>query len=104
MSNAAVKAGASPLDRNWAMESLPCTKPGMNGWPHRVLDLSKTISSDGSSLRQLSVLDCGCSNHVGQLIEDPGATIHAVSCRAAIPSPSWAPTDWRPHSQLRWTW
>ena len=54
MSNAAVTAGASPLDHNWAIESLPCTKLGMKGGP-RVLDLSKIIDSGGSSLAQLSV-------------------------------------------------
>ena len=57
MSNAAVTAGASPLDHNWAIESLPCTKLGMKGGP-RVLDLSKIIDSGGSSLAQLSVLEC----------------------------------------------
>ena len=54
MSNAAVTAGASPLDHSWAIGSLPCTKPGMNGG-RRVLDLSKIIDSGGSILAQLSV-------------------------------------------------
>ena len=57
MSNAAVTAGASPLDHSWAIGSLPCTKPGMKGGA-RVLDLSKIIDSGGSSLTQLSVLEC----------------------------------------------
>ena len=57
MSNAAITAGASPLDHNWAIGSLPCTKAGTKDG-HRVLDLSKTIDSGGSSLAQLSVLEC----------------------------------------------
>ena len=57
MSNAAITAGASPLDHNWAIGSLPCTKAGTKDG-HRVLDLSKIIDSGGSSLAQLSVLEC----------------------------------------------
>lgn len=56
MSNAAVTAGASPLNLIWAIGSLPCTKPGMKGGP-RVLNLSKIVGSGGTSLAQLSVLD-----------------------------------------------
>ena len=57
MSNVAATAGASPLDYDWAIGSLPCKKPGMKGGP-RVLDLSKIIDSGELSLAQLSVLEC----------------------------------------------
>ncbi|CAN0395820.1 unnamed protein product, partial [Laminaria digitata] len=57
MSDAAVTAGASPLDSNWSVGSLLCTKPGLKGGP-RVLDLAKIITAGGSNLAQLSVLEC----------------------------------------------
>lgn len=57
MSNAAVAAGARPLDPNWAMGSLLYTEHGMNGGT-KVHDLSKLISPHGSSLAKISVLDC----------------------------------------------
>ena len=57
MSNTAVTAGASRLDPNWGMGSLPCTKPGMKGGPqgrgsvedHRLERLQ--LGSAGSSSR-----------------------------------------------------
>ena len=57
MSIAAATARASPLDPDWVLGALPCTKLGMKGGP-RVLDLSKIIDLDGSSLAQLSVPEC----------------------------------------------
>ena len=73
MSNAAATAGVSPLDHNWAMGSLPCTKPGMKGGA-RVLDLSKIIDSGGSNLAQLSVLECVELGPPGAVVQgdDPG--------------------------------
>ena len=57
MSHAAATAGASPLDHDWVIGTLPCTMPGMKGGP-RVLDLPETIDSGGPSLDQRSVLEC----------------------------------------------